>query len=127
MSKKPAVAASIDVYIAGFTPEVRVILQQIRATIRKAAPRAEETIKYGMPTYMQDGNLVFFAAFKNHVGFFGGSTDGGKLTAALAPYSGPKGSLKFAFDKPVPIGLIRKIVQARVRENRARADAKKKR
>ncbi len=127
MNPKPAIAKNIDAYIAGFPPDVRAMLEQIRATIRKAAPRAEETIKYGMPTYMQDGNLVYFAAFKQHVGFFGGSTDGGKLTAALAPYSGPKGSLKFAFDRPVPVGLIRKVVQARVRENRARADAKRRR
>lgn len=124
MSPKPAIPPDIDAYIAGFPPEARTILDQIRATVRKAAPRAVETIKYGMPTYMQDGNLVFFAAFKKHVGFFGGSTDGGKLAAALAPYTGPKGSLKFAFGRPVPVGLIRKVVQARVRENRARADAK---
>jgi uncharacterized protein YdhG (YjbR/CyaY superfamily) len=118
--------ANIDAYIAGFPAEVQAILQRIRTTIQKAVPKAQEAIKYDMPSFVLEGNLVHFAAFKKHIGFFGGSTDGGRLSAETAPYEGPKGSLRFPFDQPVPYGLIRKITQAKAKEHRAKAAAKRK-
>lgn len=125
MSPDPAIPTTIDAYIAGFPEDVQAILQKIRATVQKAAPRATEAIKYGMPTFVLGANLVHFAAFKKHIGFFGGSTDGGRLSAETKPYEGPKGSLRFPYAEPVPYGLIRKIVQAKARENRARTAAEK--
>lgn len=83
--------ANIDDYIAGFPPEVQAILKKIRATIRKAAPAAEETIKYQMPSFTYKGNLVYFAAFKNHIGFFPPVTGNEKLKHELSVYKGPKG------------------------------------
>lgn len=127
MSPASVIPTTIDAYIAGFPEDVQAILQKIRATVHKAAPRATEAIKYGMPTFVLGANLVHFAAFKKHIGFFGGSTDGGKLSPETKPYEGPKGSLRFPYADPVPYGLIRKIVQAKARENRARAVEKSKR
>lgn len=127
MGPGPATPTTIDTYIAGFPEDVQAILQKIRVTVQKAAPRATEAIKYDMPTFVLGANLVHFAAFKKHIGFFGGSTDGGRLSAETRPYEGPKGSLRFPYDKPVPYGLIRKIVQAKARENRARAAETSKR
>lgn len=125
MQPEQAVPGTIDEYIAGFPPDVRAVLEQIRATVRRAAPDAAETIKYGMPTFVLDGNLVYFAAFKKHIGFFAASMADG-LKDELAPYAGPKGSLKFPFGTPVPFALLKKAVQVRVRENRARAEARRK-
>lgn len=118
---------TIDEYIAGFPPEVQVILEKIRRTIRKAAPDAEETIKYQMPTFTLKGNLVYFAAFKKHIGFYPPtSTSSAKLKKELSVYEGTKGSLKFPLDKPIPFDLISKIVKVRVKENLARAEPKGK-
>ena len=117
---------NIDEYIAGFPPEVQAILEKIRVTIRKAAPAAEETIKYQMPTFTYKGNLVYFAAFKNHIGFFPPVTGNEKLKHELSVYEGPKGSLKFPLDKPIPYDLVSKIVKIRVKENLERAEAKQK-
>lgn len=125
MQAEQAVPRTIDEYIAHFPPDVREVLEGLRATVRSAAPDAEEAIKYGMPTFVLDGNLVYFAAFKKHVGFFAASMADG-LKEELAPYAGPKGSLKFPFGTPVPFGLIEKAVRVRVRENRAKADARRK-
>lgn len=125
MQAEQAVPGSIDEYIAGFPPDVREMLEQIRATVRSAAPDAAETIKYGMPTFVLDGNLVYFAAFKKHIGFFAASMADG-LKEELAPYAGPKGSLRFPFGTPVPFGLLEKAVRVRVRENRAKAEARQK-
>jgi uncharacterized protein YdhG (YjbR/CyaY superfamily) len=117
---------SIDEYIAGFSPDVQEILQKIRRTVKKAAPEATETIKYQMPTFMLKGNLVYFAAFKNHIGFFPPVTGNEKLMNELSVYEGPKGSLKFPLDKPIPYNLIRRIINIRVRENLEKAGAKQK-
>jgi uncharacterized protein YdhG (YjbR/CyaY superfamily) len=118
---------NIDEYIAGFPKDVQEILEKIRVSIRKAAPGAEEAIKYQMPTFVLKGNLVHFSAWKKHIGFYA-STGNETLKDELSVYAGPKGSLKFPLDKPMPYGLITKIVKFRVKENleRAKARGKKK-
>lgn len=118
---------SIDEYIAGFPNDVQEILQLIRETIRKAAPDAAETIKYQMPTFTQDGNLVHFAAFKNHIGFYPAPTGIEAFIEELAAYRTGKGTLQFPIGKPVPFELISRIVAFRLKENLARAEAKRKR
>lgn len=128
MEAEKTVPATMDEYIAGFPSGVREDLQAIRAAVRDAAPDAEETIKYGMPTFVLDGNLVYFAAFKQHIGFYGTSVNmgGGALRDELSAYAGPKGSLKFPFGQPVPLELIGRIVRIRIADNRERAAAKAK-
>jgi uncharacterized protein YdhG (YjbR/CyaY superfamily) len=118
--------STIDEYIAGFPPEVQEILEKIRLTIRKAAPNAEETIKYQMPTFTLKGNLVHFAAFKKHIGFYPVPTGIEKFKKELAVYESGKGSVQFPLDKPIPYSLISKIVKFRVKENLAKAAAKAK-
>ena len=108
---------TIDEYIAGFPLDVQAILEKIRATIRKAAPGAEETIKYRMPTFTLHGNLVHFAAFENHIGFYPVPTGIEKFKKELAVYKMGKGSIQFPLDQPIPYGLISKIVKFRVAEN----------
>jgi len=118
-------AASIDEYIALFSPEVRAILERIRETIRGAAPEAEETISYMMPAFRQGGILVYFAAFKKHIGLFPPVSGDAEIERAIAPYAGPKGNLQFPLDRPIPYELIERIVKLRVRESlakRARLD-----
>lgn len=118
--------ADVAAYIAAFPPQVRAVLRKIRATIRKAAPDAEERISWGMPAYSQDGMLTFFAAFKGHISIFPGPEGIEKFKKELAPYGTSKGTVKFPLGTPVPYGLINRIVKFRVKENRARAEAKKK-
>ena len=118
--------STIDEYIAGFPPEVQAILEKVRRTIRKAAPGAEETIKYQMPTFTLKGNLVHFAAFNTHIGFYPVPTGIEKFKKELAGYKGGKGSVQFPLDQPIPYGLISKIVKFRVKDNLARAEAKGK-
>jgi uncharacterized protein YdhG (YjbR/CyaY superfamily) len=117
---------NIDEYIAAFPPDVQEILEKIRLTIRKAAPDAEEAIKYQMPTFTLKGNLVHFAAFKMHVGFYPTPTGTEKFRKEVSVYQGAKGSVKFPLDKPIPFALIRRIVKFRVKENLDRAAAKRK-
>ena len=117
---------NINDYIATFPPDVQVILEKIRATIRKAAPGAEEAIKYRLPTFVLDGNLVHFGAFKKHIGFYATPTGNKQFRDELSAYEGAKGSVQFPLDKPMPLGLISKMVKFRVKENLARAAAKKK-
>ena len=123
-TRRPA-PASIDAYIAGFGPEVRAVLRKIRATVRKAAPGATEKISWGMPAYTQDGVLTFFAAFKDHVSIFPGPEGIERFKKELAPYGTSKGTVKFPLGTPVPYGLIARIVKFRVKENKARAAAKR--
>ena len=118
---------TINDYIADFPPDIQEILQKIRTTIRKAAPKAEETIKYQMPTFTLNGNLVHFAAFKKHIGFYPTPTGTAKFQKELSIYKGAKGSVQFPLDQPIPFGLISKIVKFRVKENLARTAAKGKR
>jgi uncharacterized protein YdhG (YjbR/CyaY superfamily) len=116
----------MDEYIAGFPPDVQEILQRIRMTIREAAPDAEETIKYQMPTFTLKGNLVHFAAFKKHIGLYPAPTGIEKFKSALAAYEGAKGTVRFPLDKPIPFDLISEIVKFRARENLDRAEVKRK-
>jgi len=116
----------IDQYIANSPKEIQAILEKVRTTIRKAAPKAEETINYGIPTFTLAGNLVHFAGFKNHIGFYPTPSGIEKFKAELSKYEGAKGSVKFPLDKPIPYTLISKIVKFRVKENLERAAAKKK-
>ncbi len=120
-------AKDVDAYIADFADDVREILEKIRRTVRKAAPAAEETIKYGMPTYVFEGNLVHFAAFNQHIGLFPPVHADAALKKKLAVYEGPKGNLRFPLDQPIPYALIGRIVKLRLKENRERAQARKKR
>ncbi len=117
---------TIDEYIAGFPHDVQAILEKIRKTIRKAAPDAEETIKYRIPTFTLNGNLVHFAAFKKHIGFYPVPTGIEKFKRALSVYKTAKGSVQFPLDKPIPYRLISRIVKFRVKENMKRAKAKQK-
>jgi len=117
---------TIDDYIAGFPPEVRVILKKLRATIRKAAPGAEKAIKYRLPTFVLSGNLVHFGAFKKHIGFYATPTGNKQFREELSAYEGAKGSVRFPFDKPIPYSLVSKIVKFRVKENLERSVAKRK-
>jgi uncharacterized protein YdhG (YjbR/CyaY superfamily) len=116
----------IDEYIAGFPHDIQEILEEIRMTIRRAAPDAEETIKYRMPTFTLKGNLVHFAAFKKHIGFYPAPTGIEEFENELSVYEGGKGSVQFPLDKPIPFDLISKIVRFRVEENLARAKARGK-
>jgi uncharacterized protein YdhG (YjbR/CyaY superfamily) len=116
---------SIDEYISVFPHDIRQILKQIRATVKKAAPAAEEKISYGMPAYALEGNLVYFAAFKNHIGFYPTSSAVKAFSNELSAYAGAKGSVRFPLDKPIPLNLIAKIVKFRVKENLERAKTKK--
>lgn len=118
--------ANMDQYIAGFPPDVQVILDKVRMTIRKAAPEAEETIKYQLPTFTLNGNLVHFGAFKNHIGFYPTPRGMERFKKELSVYEGAKGSVRFPLDKPIPFDLISKIVKFRVQENQERAAAKRK-
>ena len=118
------VPVNIDAYIASFPPDIQKILQQVRAIVRKAAPKAEEAIRYAMPAFLQDGHLALFAAFKNHIGFFPAPTGVASFKAALAPYKTGKGSVQFPLDQPMPIELITKIVKYRIRKNAETAVAK---
>ena len=116
--------ASIDKYIAAFPPAVRTILRKIRRTIRDAVPDAEEVISYRMPAFKLDGVLVYFAAFKNHIGLFPPVRGDASLKRAVARYAGPKGNLQFPLDEPIPYGLIKRIVKVRAKQNREKARAK---
>jgi uncharacterized protein YdhG (YjbR/CyaY superfamily) len=111
-------------YIAGFPPKIRAILKEIRATVRAAAPEAQEVISYQMPAFKQNGILIYFAAFKAHIGVFPPVSGDARLEKALARYAGPKGNLRFPLDQPIPYDLIRRIVTLRMKQNAARAAAR---
>jgi len=117
---------SIDEYIANFPKDVQTILQELRETIREAAPEAEEVISYQMPTFRLKGNLVHFAAYKNHIGFYPTPSGIENFKEELSAYEGAKGSVKFPIDEPLPLNTISKIVKFRVKENLEKAAAKKK-
>ena len=126
MNANQAVPKTIDEYIAGFPKDVQAILQRIRMTIREAAPDAEEKISYQMPTFTLKGNLVHFAAFKNHIGFYPIPSGIEEFKEELSAYQQGKGSVQFPLDKPIPYDLISRIVKFRVKENLAKAEAKGK-
>lgn len=124
--RSPSAAAdaprTIDEYIASSPAEVQPVLEAIRATVRRAAPTAEERISYRIPAFFLDGALVYFAAFKGHIGFYPPVRDA-VLRPLLERYAGPKGNLRFPLSEPVPLALVTRLVEARVRENRARRAA----
>ena len=124
MKTKHATPKSIDEYIAGFPQDVRAVLERVRTTIRKAAPSAEEKISYQIPTFTLKGNLVYFAAFKKHIGFYPVPTGIEAFKKELSPYKQAKGSVQFPLDKPIPYDLIGQIVKLRVKGNLTRAKAK---
>lgn len=124
MNSDQTAPKTIDEYIAGFPQDMQELLEKIRMTIRSAAPDAEETIKYQMPTFMLKGNLVYFAAFKKHIGFYPIPSGMEAFKDELSMYAGGKGSVRFPLDKPIPFDLIRRIVEWRVKENLERAAAK---
>ena len=115
--------ASIDQYIAASPSAVRPILKEIRRTISTAAPGSEELISYRMPAFRLHGILVYFAAFKNHIGLYPPVSGDARLEKALEPYAGSKGNLKFPLDRPIPYALIKRIVLLRVRQNLSRVHA----
>jgi uncharacterized protein YdhG (YjbR/CyaY superfamily) len=117
---------TIDEYIATFPSDIQAILEKIRRTIRKAAPSASEAIKYQMPTFVLNGNLVHFAAFKNHIGFYPAPQGIEEFKKELSKYEGSKGAVRFALDRPIPYALIAKIVKFRVKKNLANAEARAK-
>lgn len=126
MKSKQAAPQTIDEYIAACPKDVQPVLEQVRGAIRKAAPAAEEAIKYQIPTFVLDGNLVHFGAFKHHIGFYPTSSGTAKFASELAKYNGSKGTVQFPLDKPMPLGLIGRITRFRVKENRERAAARTK-
>ena len=115
----------MDGYIAGFPEHVQEMLEQIRATIKKAAPGAEEAIKYGMPTFILNGNLVHFAAFKNHIGFYPAPTGIDAFEKELSVYKQGRGSVQFPLEQPLPLSLITKMVKFRVKQLAEKATVKK--
>ena len=117
---------TIDDYIARFPEDVQVALEKVRATVRKAAPKAEETISYQMPAFRQNDVLVYFAGWKTHIGFYPVPSAIKAFDKELSAYEGAKGSVKFPLDKPMPVGLISRIVKFRVKEALEKAKAKKK-
>ena len=122
---KAATATTVENYIAGFPPSVQQLLQQMRTTIREAAPEAEEAISYGMPAYKLKGNLVYFAGYAKHIGFYATPTGHQAFEKELSVYKQGKGSVQFPVDQPLPLKLIARIVRFRVKENREKAAKKK--
>lgn len=108
---------SVDEYVASCPKDVQPILEQLRATVREAAPQAEETISYRMPAYKQNGILVYFAAFKDHIGFFPTADGVEAFKNKLSAYKTSKGTLKFPLDRPMPLELVKEIVRYRVKKN----------
>lgn len=119
MKQAAQTPSGVAEYIASSPDDVRPILERIRHTVRKAAPKAEERISYRMPAFFQDGVLIYFAAFKKHIGLFPPVADK-ELLPLVAKYAGPKGNLQLPLSEPIPYGLITKIVKARLKANRAK-------
>lgn len=116
---------TMDEYINTFPQDVQRILNELRQTIREAAPEAKETINYQIPTFTLNGNLVHFAAFENHIGFYPTPSGMEAFKKELSGYKGAKGSVQFPIDEPLPLPLIRRIVEYRVKENIERKQKKK--
>ena len=117
---------TMDDYIATFAPDVQAVLQRIRQTVKAAAPDAEETISYRMPAFKLNGVLIYFAAFKKHIGLFPPVRGDASLMQAVQPYAGPKGNLQFPFEKRIPYALIRRIVKVRVLREREKGESKRR-
>ena len=124
MQTSKTTPSTIDEYIAQFPDDIQIILQNIRRIVHDAAPDAQEKIAYQMPTFTLNGNLVHFAAFKNHVGFYPTPSGTEKFKKEIASYKAAKGSIQFPLDQPIPYDLITKIVKFRVKENLVKAKKK---
>ncbi len=125
MEKNKTAAANVDAYIKQFPPEVQVMLQQLRAAIKAAAPKAEELISYMMPAYKYHGVLVYFGGYKNHIGFYPTGSGIEAFKKELSVYKGSKGAVQFPLDKPLPLALIKQIVKFRVQMNLEKEQQKK--
>ena len=126
MEENKVIPRSIEEYILQFPPEIQEILQKLRKVIKEAAPEAQEKISWGMATFELHGNLVHFAAFKNHIGFYPSPSGIDNFKNELTEYSGAKGSVQFPIKKPIPYELISKIVKFRIAENIKIAEDKAK-
>jgi uncharacterized protein YdhG (YjbR/CyaY superfamily) len=126
MKTRQTIPKNIDEDIAGFPSDVQEILEKIRTTIRKAAPCAEETISYQIPTFTLHGNLIHFAAYERHIGLYPAPRGVERFKEQLSAYEGGKGTIRFPLDKPIPIRLISKIVKFRVNSNLEKAEARRK-
>lgn len=116
-----AAPADVDAYIATHPPEVQAVLRQVRATVRAAAPDAVEAISYGIPAIKGGGMIVYYAAFKHHVGFYPPVRGDAKLEKAAARYAGEKGNLRFPLDEPMPLALIARLTKLRAKQDAAKA------
>ncbi len=124
MKTKQTAPQNIDEYIAGFPKDVQEILEKIRKTIKKAVPGAEEAISYKMPTFnLNDQYLVYFAAYKKHIGLYPVPVGDAEFNKEVSAYQAGKGTLQFPLDKPIPYKLISKIVKARAKENESKVAA----
>jgi len=119
-------STDIDAYISGFPESIQKLLQEVRSTVKQAAPQATEVISYGMPAFKQDGMLVYFAAFKKHIGFYPIPSGITAFQEELSAFRCTKGSVHFPLDKPLPVELISRIVTYRLSENRKKGLLKKK-
>lgn len=117
---------TIDAYIAAFSPKVQAVLQKVRQVVRNAAPQAQEVISYRMPALKQGGVLVYYAAFKEHLGLYPPVTGDARIERAVAAYAGAKGNLRFPFDRPIPYDLIGRIVELRLRKSLAKPVPKRR-
>jgi len=123
---KKNIATDVDSYISEYPPTVQKMLKQLRAAIRKAAPKAEESISYMMPAYKLQGPLVYFGAYDKHIGFYPTGTGVAAFQKEIASYKSSKGAIQFPLDQPLPIALVEKIVKYRVKQNLMKADQKVK-
>ena len=123
---KKGAQSDFETYFLQFPKDVQMVLQKVRECIREAAPDAKEVISYRMPAFRQHGILVYFAAWKEHIGLYPPISDDKKLEQAIARYAGPKGNLQFPLDEPIPYDLIEQIVKLRVKQDTGKAVAKKK-
>ena len=126
MDRKLAEIQTVDEYIAQFPEVVQALLREMRTVIHEVAPEAEERISYQMPTFYLNGNLVHFAAYKNHIGFYPAPSGTEHFKEELSGYAGAKGSVQFPLDQPIPFDLVARITTYRAEENRAKAAAKGK-
>jgi uncharacterized protein YdhG (YjbR/CyaY superfamily) len=125
MKSSSTVAPNIDAYIRGFPPAVRTRLSDLRATILECAPGAVEKISYRMPTFHLNGNLVHFAAFERHIGFYPGPSGIARFLKEMSAYKSSKGAVQFQHDEPLPLDLVARIVKFRVEEATGGADARR--
>jgi uncharacterized protein YdhG (YjbR/CyaY superfamily) len=116
MAKRPTIN-SVDEYIAGFPAAMQKVLEEVRALIRASAPGATETISYAIPTFDLNGHLVHFAGYRNHIGLYPGPSGIEAFREELKPYKSARGSVQFPLGQPLPMDLIRRIVELRVEEN----------